>query len=318
MNDFNKISVIIPAFNEELNITPLVNNFKELPYKILEKIEVIIVDDGSTDNTLTEIKKSAQENEFVKFAIHRKNYGMTEALLTGFKQSIGDIIIIYPSDLQYLPKDIPCLIEGFEDGYDIVTGWKKGKYEKKLISFFYNWLSRKIFKLKVHDLNSVKALRREVFKDLRLRKDWHRYIIVLAAEMGYKIKEVRMNLYPRLTGKSKFSGKKRIAIGILDLLSVKFFISFSKKPLLLFGSSGALFLFFGLVLGIIEIILRFGFELGFRPILYLVMLLVMVGITLFALGFIAELIVILIERLQEMVKISTNQLLDKKNTGIDE
>jgi hypothetical protein len=189
-----------------------------------------------------------------------------------------------------------------KEGDDIVTGWKKGSYGmKSFVSFFYNALSRWLFKIKVHDLNSVKAFRKEVLEDLPLRKDWHRYLVVMAAEKGFRVGEVRIPLYPRKYGKSKF-GIWRIPIGVLDLFSVKFQVSFMRKPMLFFGSIGLISLFLGFLTGIVALYLRIFQHEGFRPVLYLVILLVLSGLSLFALGFLAEAIVSLREEIEYLRK----------------
>ncbi len=310
MNQNNKnidISLLIPAYNEEVNIIPLVEKIEEFINNSDYNIEAVIVNDGSSDGTKDEIKKCKMKYEFIVSSDHRINMGMTAALVTAFKKSTGEYIIVFPADLQYLPECIPDLVAPLKHGYDLVTGWKEGKYSKKIISFFYNKISSKIFQnVHVHDLNSVKAMKREVFENLQLRKDWHRYIVVLAAEMGYKIKEVRVKLYPRIHGESKYSGKSRIVVGILDMISVKFLLSFSHKPLLLFGVAGFALTFCGVIIGMLEVIARIFFQAGFRPVLYLVMLLIMVGVNLFALGFIAELLVIVNERVEAIEKAHQN------------
>jgi glycosyltransferase involved in cell wall biosynthesis len=221
-------------------------------------------------------------------------------LQRGFNNATGDIYLFWPADLQYMPEDIPEFVQKMKEGYDIVTGWKKGNYGmKSFVSFFYNSLSRWLFKINVHDLNSVKAFRKEVLEDLPLRKDWHRYMVVMAAEKGFKVNEVRIPLYPRKYGKSKFS-IWRIPVGVLDLFSVKFQVSFMRKPMLLFGSIGLILLFLGFLTGLLAIYLRIVQHEGFRPLLYLVILLVLSGISLFALGFLAETIANLKQDIEEI------------------
>ena len=297
------ISLLIPAHNEELNIVPLVEQIAEFTKNTDYVIEAVIVNDGSTDQTKEKIRECMQRYDFIVTENHRTNMRMTAALVSAFNNSSGRYVIVFPADLQYLPDCIPDLIRPLQEGYDLVAGWKEGQYDKKFISYFYNKISSRIFNnLKVHDLNSVKAMKREVFQTLHLRKDWHRYIVVLAAEMGYKIQETRVKLYPRIHGQSKYSSKSRIVVGIFDLLSVKYLLSFSRKPLLLFGVLGFALICLGVLIGIGEIIARVFFQAGFRPILYLIMLLIMVGVNLFALGFIAELIVMANERIEALEK----------------
>jgi glycosyltransferase involved in cell wall biosynthesis len=297
-----KISVVVPAYNEEENIPLLLENFEKMFKESKLEGEVLLVDDGSTDKTFKLAKDYEKKYSFLKALTNKTHRGVTTALQTGFKNASGDIYLFWPADLQYLPEDIPRLIQKMKEGNDIVTGWKQGSYGiKTFVSFFYNSLSRWIFKVKVHDLNSVKAFRKEVLDDLPLRKDWHRYMVVMAADKGFKVDEVKIPLYPRRFGKSKF-GLWRIPIGVLDLFSVKFQVSFMRKPMLLFGSLGLILVLLGVLAGFLAIYLRIIMHEGFRPILYLVILLVLSGISLFALGFLAEAIVSLREEVESLKK----------------
>lgn len=284
----NLISVIIPAFNEEGNIPELCRLFDEMAKKAKENYELVLVDDGSTDKTFAKIQEAARKYENIRFARHNVNRGLTEGLRTGFSIAAGDYYVFYPADLQYLPEDIPALVKPLFEGADLVAGWKQGKYQKRFVSSVYNNLSRRIFGLKVHDLNSVKAFKAEVVKEMFLRKDWHRYLVVLAADMGYHIAEVKIPLYERQWGKSKFSGLMRIPIGVLDMFAVKAQLSLLKKPLLFFGLTGSVSFALGVLVGLIALYLRFVNGTGFRPMLYLVILLLGLGLGFFILGFLAE------------------------------
>jgi glycosyltransferase involved in cell wall biosynthesis len=294
------VSIVVPAYNEVDNIAPLMEKFQEMFAVSKLAGEVILVDDGSTDRTFLKAKECQERYRFLKVIGHKRNRGLTEALMTGFNLAKGEIFVFWPADLQYRPEDIPPMIEKINEGYDVVCGWKKGKYGfKRLVSFIYNNLCRFLFRIKVHDLNSVKAFRREVLENLPLRKDWHRYMVVMAAEQGFRISEVKVKLYPRLSGKSKFSFW-RIPIGFLDLLSVKFQLTFLKKPMLLFGSSGIVLIFLGFLVGLVDIYLRYVLHEGSRLLLYLVILLVLSGISFFALGFLSEALVALKDEIVEM------------------
>ena len=297
-----KISVVVPAYNEQENIPLLLENFQKMFMESKLEGEVLLVDDGSTDKTYELARENEKKYPFLRTLTNKTHQGLTSALQRGFDNSKGDIYLFWPADLQYLPEDIPKFIQKMKEGSDIVTGWKQGSYGlKSFVSFFYNTLSRWLFKIKVHDLNSVKAFRKEVLEDLPLRKDWHRYMVVMAAEKGFKVDEVRIPLYPRKYGKSKF-GIWRIPIGVLDLFSVKFQVSFMRKPMLFFGSIGLISLFLGFLTGIVALYLRIFQHEGFRPVLYLVILLVLSGLSLFALGFLAEAIVSLREEIEYLRK----------------
>lgn len=296
-----EVSIIVPAYNEEENIPILMDLFARMFEESGLKGEVILVDDGSTDKTYERVDECQRQYGFLKVIRHRKNKGITDALFSGFDVAQGEIFIFFPADLQYDPGDIPKLVEGIYQGADIVTGWKVGRYERQYVSRIYNSLSRWLFKVQVHDLNSIKAFRREVVKELPLRKDWHRYMVVLAQEQGYTISEVKVSLYPRRYGKSKF-GPWRVPVGLLDLIVVKFQISFMKKPMLLFGSVGGVFIILGLVVAFVAFYQRYVLQKGFRPLLYLVILLLLSGLLLFAMGFLAEAIANLHEELKMLRK----------------
>ncbi|MFH1374658.1 MAG: glycosyltransferase family 2 protein [bacterium] len=296
------VSTVIPALNEAGNIEELCRLYAEMRKTATFDAELVFVDDGSTDGTIEKIKDAAQKYDFVRYATHQRNRGLTEALQTGFAIAAGDIFVFYPADLQYLPEDIPTLVQPVLDGADLCAGWKQGKYEKRFVSGIYNWLSRRIFKLNVHDLNSVKAFRREVVETIFMRRDWHRYLVVLAVDEGYRVEEVKVPLYDRAWGDSKFYGLKRIIIGMLDMLAVKFQITFLRKPLLFFGGTGLFCFLLGLLIGLVAVYLRFMIGEGYRPLLYLVILLMGIGMGLFMMGFMAEGLTALREEIGDMRK----------------
>jgi len=189
--------------------------------------------------------------------------------------------------MQFLPADIPKLVEPIlTDRADFVTGRKVGRYRKRFVSWVYNSLSRMLFGVKAKDMNSIKAFRREVVEDMALRSDWHRYLVVLAAKEGWRLAEVDVTLKPRMHGRSKF-GFWRIPVGVLDLISVAFLLRYSRKPMLLFGTLGGVSVGLGILAGVTAVVLRL-FGLGFRPLLYLVILLVVTGLLLVIAGFLAE------------------------------
>ncbi len=288
-NNNDLVSVVIPAYNEEGNIGELCRLFDEMVQQSNYSYELILVDDGSTDGTSEMMKAAADKHSYIKYLKHPHNLGLTEALQTGFSAATGGIYVFYPADLQYLPEDIPELVKPIvENRVDVVAGWKQGKYKKRFVSNVYNWLSRKIFNLKIHDLNSVKAFRADVVEEMFLRRDWHRYLIVMAADQGYKIGEVKVELYERKWGSSKFSSIWRIPVGVLDMLAVKAQLSLLKKPLLFFGMLGFASFALGILVGLFALYMRFVAGQGFRPMLYLVILLLGLGLGLFILGFLGE------------------------------
>jgi dolichol-phosphate mannosyltransferase len=220
---------------------------------------------------------------------HRRNRGKTEAMVTAADNTDRKWLVLFDADLQHSTEEIPRFLEKLDAGWDIVTGRKIGAYEKRLVSSTYNRLSRQIFNIPVSDTNSMKAFRRDILDEVHLRHDWHRFFVVLAYAQGYSATEIDIALYPRMKGEAKYAGKGRIIVGLLDLVTVWFFLFFSRKPLLLFGFGGILSTVLGILVGIIAIIMRL-FDKGFRPLISLVSLLVIIGVLAIGFGFVAELI----------------------------
>ena len=294
------VSVLVPARDESENL-PL---FMELAAKALAvesaTYEVVVVDDGSSDDTWAVLTSLAARYPFLRIARHRTGRGIADALRTAYSHSSGDILVFYPADLQYKPEDIPRLVAPIlADESDIVTGFKQGAYDKAFVSRVYNSLSRSLFKVSVRDLNSVKAYRREIMESVPARPDWHRYLVVMAAAQGFSVAEVPVPLYPRHAGRSKF-GIGRIPVGVLDMLAVWFELRFARKPLLLFGMLGAALFVLGVLVGLGAILWRVFMGQGFRPVIDLVVVCLTVGSIAFATGLIAELVAAQRAELAEM------------------
>ena len=284
------VSILVPARDEAENLAL----FMELAAATLTAeratYEVIVVDDGSSDDTWTVLTALAARYPFLRIARHRTGRGIADALRTAYVHSSGGVLVFYPADLQYRPEDIPRLVAPIlADESDIVTGFKQGDYDKAFVSRVYNSLSRSLFKVSVRDLNSVKAYRREIMESVPARPDWHRYLVVMAAAQGFSVAEVPVPLYPRHAGRSKF-GIGRIPVGVLDMLAVWFELRFARKPLLLFGMLGAALFVLGLLVGIGAILWRVFMGQGFRPVIDLVVVCLTVGSIAFATGLIAELV----------------------------
>jgi glycosyltransferase involved in cell wall biosynthesis len=282
------VSVLVPAKDEAENL-PLFMELTEAAFRDSGlRFEVVVVDDGSVDATWQVLAELAARYSFLHPVRHRAQRGIAEALRTGYVHSRGRVLVFYPADLQFMPEDIPRLVAPVLSGEsDMVTGFKQGAYDKAFVSGIYNRLSRRLFHVPVRDLNSVKAYRREVMEQLPARPDWHRYMIVIAASEGFTVSEIPVPLYPRHAGRSKF-GLGRIPVGVLDMLSVWFELRFGKKPLLLFGMTGAALFLLGFVVGIAAIIIRVVADIGFRPLLNLVETCVIVGSVLLVGGLLGE------------------------------
>ncbi len=286
-------AVVIPAYNESENLPDLVAELAATFDRHGLEGEVLLVDDGSTDQTAE--RAEALTADWPRFRVlrHRRNFGKTEALLTAARSTRAEWLILFDADLQHSTEEIPRYLEKLAAGVDIVTGRKIGRYEKAAVSRTYNFLNRLIFKVPVSDLNSMKGFRHAVLDEIHLRHDWHRFFVVLAYDRGFSLEEIDIVLLPRRHGESKYRGRGRIVVGLLDLMSVAFFLFFSRKPLLLFGVTGLAMASLGLLVGAITIVLRIAHAMppfGYRPLLYLVTLLETLGFLLFGFGFVAELV----------------------------
>jgi glycosyltransferase involved in cell wall biosynthesis len=286
-------AVLIPAYNEADNMPDLMRELRATFEKHGLEGTVLLVDDGSTDGTAERAREAATGWPLLRVVKHRRNFGKTEAMLTGAENTDAQFVVLFDADLQHSTEEIPRFLERLDAGFDIVTGRKIGRYEKAAVSSIYNRLSRAIFDVPVADTNSMKAFRRDILDEVRLRHDWHRFFVVLAYARGYSITEIDIALLPRRHGVAKYSGRGRILVGLLDLLSVWFFLFFARKPMMLFGISGLIMAASGIIVGLITIVLRVAHwvsPIGYRPLLYLVILLEVLGFLLFGFGFIAELV----------------------------
>jgi glycosyltransferase involved in cell wall biosynthesis len=294
------VSVLVPAKDEAENLPEFVAQTAAALQGAPFTAELVVVDDGSTDGTPEVLAELAARHPFLRWEQHRVRRGIADALHTAGRVARGGVLVFYPADLQFLPRDIPALVGPVLAGdADIVTGRKTGKYEKAFVSRVYNGLSRVLFHLPVTDLNSVKAYRREIADELPARPDWHRYMVAIAAADGYRVREVPVPLYPRRAGRSKF-GLGRIPVGVIDLLSVWFELRFGKKPLLLFGMLGALLFVVGVLTGIVAVAIRVFGGVGFRPLLNLIETSTIVGSVLFVGGLLGEMIAVQRSELREL------------------
>ena len=283
-------ALVIPALDEAPVVPDLVRELRRAWDEYGLEGEIILVDDGSRDGTGDLVEREAAGWSRLRVIRHRLNEGKTKALLSGAAATDRTWIILFDADLQHTPDEIPRFLAKLQEGWDVVTGRKVGAYDKRGVSSIYNRLSRAIFRVPASDLNSIKAFRRDILDELHLRRDWHRFFVVLAHARGASVTEIDTPLHPRRAGVSKYQGSFRIVVGLLDLISVWFLVTFSRKPLLFFGVTGIAMFMAGVAVGIVALIMRFGYQAGFRPLLTLVTLLVIVGVLLFGFGMIAEMV----------------------------
>lgn len=298
------LSVVVSLFNEEESLRELISWIDKALEGRNISYEIIMVNDGSTDSSWKIIEELAAENNAVKGICFRRNYGKSAALYAGFDAAQGDIVVTMDADLQDNPEEIPEMMRMIrEDGYDLVSGWKKKRYDSKLTknipSKLYNATARKVTGIKLHDMNcGLKAYRNEVVKHIEVYGEMHRFIPYLAKNAGYtKIGEKVVHHQARKYGKSKF-GIDRFLHGFLDLISIWFLQKFGKKPMHLFGGLGTLTFLIGVVITLALIIKKLAAQahgLVFRqvtdqPLFYIALLAIIIGTQLFLTGFIGELI----------------------------
>lgn len=290
------ISIVIPLYNEEENISELHEEITLVMGRLKYKYEIIFVDDGSLDNTydsLVHISKHDKNTKLIKF---RKNFGQTAAFDAGIREASGSIIITMDGDLQNDPSDIPVLINKLEEGYDVVSGWRfdrKDSFLKRIISRGANLLRKVIINDQINDSGcSLKVYRIECFDNLRLYGEMHRFIPALVQLEGFKVTEVKVNHRARKYGKTKYSFSRTIN-GFLDMLIVKFWMSFSTKPIHLFGGLGILCGSTGFALGLYLTYIKYilGEGIANRPLLLLSALLILSGLILIVFGTLADILI---------------------------
>lgn len=291
------ISVVIPAYNEEESIPELMLQLEDVLDKIAkDRYEIIIIDDGSTDKTFETVKLAKQRNSKIRGIRFRRNFGKSAALAVGFKEARGVVIITMDADLQDDPKELPRMIQKLKEGYDLVSGWKKVRHDpisKTLPSKLFNRVTSIASGIRLHDFNcGLKAYRREAAKSLQVYGEMHRYLPALSHLMGFRVTEIPVEHHERKYGKTKF-GMSRFFNGFLDLATVIFTTKYVKRPMHIFGLIGTLCALVGFG---IDLWLSIEWALGKtalsnRPLSLLGVLMIIVGVQLFSMGLIAELIV---------------------------
>lgn len=298
------ISIVVPLYNEEESLPELVQWIERVMKENNFSFEIIMVNDGSSDNSWNVIEKLAEEKKFIRAISFRRNYGKSAALYCGFKQAQGDIVVTMDADLQDSPEEIPEMYKMIKvDGYDLVSGWKRKRYDSKIAknipSKFFNGITRLISGIKLHDFNcGLKAYKLKVVKSVEVYGEMHRYIPVLAKQAGFKkIGEKTVQHQARKYGVTKF-GMSRFINGFLDLMTIVFITKFGKKPMHFFGVIGTLMFLFGGGIAIWLIARKLyclANEIAFRdvtsqPLFYIALTAIIIGVQLFLVGFLGELI----------------------------
>ena len=290
-----EISIVIPLLDEQESLAELYDKITSALKDLTKSYEIVFIDDGSTDRSYEMLENLYQKDRWIHVYQFRKNYGKSAALACGFQMAKGRFVITMDADLQDDPAEIPNLLAKLNEGYDLVSGWKKKRYDpfiKRNSSQIFNRVTGWISGLKIHDFNcGLKAYRSEVVKDIQIYGQLHRFIPALAHWQGYKVGELIVRHHPRKYGKTKF-GLFRFAAGLFDLFTVIFLNKFKRRPLHLFGSIGLITFLVGMIINLylaIEKIFAKGI-LSNRPLLFLGILLVIVGIQFISIGLLGEMI----------------------------
>lgn len=290
------ISIIIPVYNEEENIKELFSKIEGVLNRMNKIYEVIFVDDGSTDRTFDILRELNKGNNKLKALRFRRNFGKSAALTAGFEHVQGDFVITMDGDLQDDPEEIPSFLEKLKEGYDLVVGWKSKRKDplgKKLFSKIFNKMAAWLTGVRIHDSNCCfKIFRNEVIKNIKLHGELHRYIPALAYWQGYKIAEIKVKHYPRRHGKSKY-GFARLFKGFLDLITVKFLMTYLTRPIHFFGQAGLILLSLGFLSGVATLIFKFilGMSLRSTQLPLLTVFLIIIGVQFILMGLLAEILI---------------------------
>ncbi|MFH1369296.1 MAG: glycosyltransferase family 2 protein [Elusimicrobiota bacterium] len=291
------LSIVIPVYNEQDSVQELYGKLKQLKGEYNGKIDIIFVDDGSTDSTGKILKDIAERDKSVSMIILNMNYGQTLALAAGIKSSIGEIIVTMDSDLQNDPMDIPKLLEGIEMGYDVVSGWRKERkdafFSRLLPSMAANALISFLTRIKLHDFGcTLKAYRREYVDNISIHGEMHRFLPAYCAWQGARIVEIVVNHHARKYGKSKYGFGSRTFKVLLDLLVLKFILSYFTKPIYVFGGVSLVSVVLGILSGAAAVISKLYLTSKLIVLLsYTSVLLIFLGIICFLMGLLAEVLV---------------------------
>lgn len=318
------VSIVIPVFDEAENVGILHEEIAAAIKDRAEDYEIIFVDDGSSDASLAELKKIRVGDPRVKIIHFRKNFGQSAAISAGFAFCHGEIVITMDADLQNDPAHIPQLVDKVAEGFDIVNGWRKDRHDKWLTrrvpSFFGNKLISWITGTKLHDYGcTLRGFRSEVVKNMKLYGEMHRYIPALASRMGIKSTEVIVNHRRRKFGRSKY-GLGRTFRVVLDLISIKFLLAYSHRPLQIFGGAGLLMILAGIVSGTYLTYTKFVLNQGIagRPLIFFTLLMVFLGFQAISLGLLAEMLSRIYHEGLDKNEYSIRELIGFENENTDD
>jgi glycosyltransferase involved in cell wall biosynthesis len=299
-----ELSLFLPVLNEEDNLRPMHKKIQEALESLGKTAEVIYVDDGSTDKSLQILKEIAAEDSRVRVISLRRNYGQTAAMSAGIDAAHGEILIPMDADLQNDPKDIARLLEKLDEGFDVVSGWRKNRQDKlisrKLPSWIANSVISKIGGVPLHDYGcSLKAYRRDVLKDVKLYGEMHRFIPIYASWAGARVTEIPVDHHARTMGKSKYGISRTVKV-IFDLMTIKFMASYQTKPIYVFGTFGAIALFVSILAGLYAVFLKIAGRIGLprmqadfieTPLPVLTIVMFAISLQFFLMGLLAEMMV---------------------------
>jgi len=298
------LSIVIPIYNEKESIGGLYEKLDGALSRINLKYEVMLIDDGSTDGTFNELLKIHRKNRLYKIIRFRKNFGQTSAISAGFSYAEGEVVVTLDADLQNDPQDIPVLLEKLNEGYDIVSGWRKNRKDKAVTRRFPSIIANKIISkltgVHLHDYGcTLKAYKKEVVKNINLYGEMHRYIPAIASWMGVKVAEVPVMHHSRRHGKSKYGVSRTIKV-ILDIITLKFLLSYSQSPIQMFGLLGLFSGMIGFIMTAYLIIMRLFFNqpLADRPLFILSIFMIFIGVQLITIGLLAEVLIRVYHKVQ--------------------
>lgn len=291
-----ELSIVIPVYNEEENVEPLIQEINAAVRPLGKPYEIVVVDDGSRDATFSVLARLHLRDSCLRVVRLKRNFGQTAAIAAGLAYADGDVVVLMDGDAQNDPKDIPALLAELKKGNDLVCGWRSNRRDpflnRRLPSMIANHLVSLTTQVKLHDYGcTLKAMRRDVAKNLKLYGEMHRFIPAIAYERGARVAELKVNHRPRMRGDSKYGIARTLRV-ILDLLTVKFLISYSTRPLHVFGvlglSSGGL----GFVIAVYLTLQKLVYHesIGGRPLLLLAILLIFIGFQFLTMGLLAEML----------------------------